>query len=849
LVSDRWRRLESLFLDLSQKQEAEREKALLEIAEAEPELAAEVRALLRAEGQAGDFLLDAPSIGDEPGSPLELKQKTEDSLTPGDRLGSYRILGPLGAGGMSTVYRAERADESYEQQVAVKVIRGGWLTTGMEERFQAERQILASLVHPHIARLLDGGTTPQGRPYLVLELVEGEPIDAYCDRRRLSLEERLKLFSKVCAAVGAAHRNLVVHRDLKPENILVNEAGDPKLLDFGIAKLLQPDLLPAAVRTTQAWERFLTPRYASPEQLRGERVTTASDVYSLGLLLFELLAGRPPWPADASTGTLMEERGAGTPPPPSAGLSGNSAAHQLEARRIAELRGSSPKGIRRELTGELDAIVLKALEPETERRYASVERLREDLRRFLTGFPVRARAAGRLYRTRRFLGRHRWSAATTAFLVVAVLVLASAATVQSWRLAQERDQALAAQRRSQEVVGFVEDVFRVAMEGEELTVRQAVSRSAASLDTKLLDQPRVRADLLEVIGNIYRYLGVFDEAEKQLIKALDLRRDVFGDDSVEVAALLGALGPVQVWQGRGKEGEEKVRQALAIVDRGQSPDPRIEAAVLNNLVGLLCLRGDFAAAEEPSRRAVELADSRLRDQEVEKVQALASRARVLTGTGRYSEALPLYRDAVRLQRQSQGPDHPELETLLNNLALAYRQEGQLEEARQLMEEAIALLRRLGLDQSPGFARSLKNLGDLHLDQEDLAAAEEAYQESLKIIEEAAGRGHYAVLVNLAGIASVRLGQGQAEEAGALLSNWFGAWGSSLRSPYYRGLGESVLGEALTAQGRFEEAEPLLRTSYRAILNHQGEASVKTREARRRLLDLYTAWKKPLPPDL
>ena len=859
MASDRWQELERLFLRLRREAGSDLDAALLEVAEEDAELAAHVRTLLDAAGRAGDFLEGSAGleeIGDHAAAPVEREaiprpesNRPDAVLSPGDRLGAYRILGPLGAGGMSTVYLAERADRAYRQRVAVKVIGGGWLAPGMEERFQAERQILASLVHPNIARLLDGGATPQGRPYLVLELVEGEPVDAFCDRRRLNVGERLELFSKVCAAVGAAHRSLVVHRDLKPSNILVTAAGEPKLLDFGIAKLLQPDPSDEVVPTTQAWARLLTPRYASPEQLRGERVTTASDVYSLGLLLYQLLAGHSPWPPDASTGTLMEERSAQVPPAPSALLAVRTADRQLEARQIAELRSSPLQALRRQLEGDLDAVVLKALEPEPERRYASVEPLKEDLRRFLTGFPVRARPAGRLYRIRRFLGRHRWPAAVTALLVVLVLALAGTTTLQSWRLAKERDEALAAQKRSREVVGFLQDVFRVAMEEEELTVRQAVSRSAASLETKLLDQPRVRADLLEVIGNIYRHLGAYDEAERQLTKALAIRRDLFGDESLSVATLLGSLGPVKAWLDRLEEGEQAARRAVAIVERAQNPDPRVETAVLNQLVGLLCLRGDLAAAEDPSLQAAVLAASRLGDLEVEKAQAMANRARVLTGTGRYAEALSLYRDAIRLQRQSQGPDHPEVVTLLNNLALAYRHEGQFEDALKHMEEAVALLRRLGLERSPSFARSLKILGDLHLGTEDLESAEAAYEESRRLIEEISGPGHYAVLVNLAGIASVELRRGQAEQAEALLAGWLGVWGSDLRNPYHRGLGESVLGEALTSQGRFSEAEPLLQRSYQAILQHKGEGSIAAQQAHRRLLDLYGAWGKPAPPGL
>ena len=420
-----WTRVEALFHEALARPVAERSVFVEREAAGDLHLAREVMSLLRAAGGAEDALAEA--VGDAITSCA-----VEGEAVPSDgRLGAYRIEKQIGRGGMGTVYLAARADDQYRQRVAVKVLRLG-LGSDLATRFRQERQILANLDHPNIARLLDGGVDEEGRPYLVMEYVEGRSLTAYCDEERLGLSGRLRLFRSVCSAVHHAHRQLVVHRDLKPANVLVTADGVPKLLDFGIAKVLLPEDAPAVTGTGL---RPLTPLYASPEQLRGEALGTSSDVYSLGVILYELLSGQRPFEARArSLAELARAVCDDEPVPPSAAVVGAEGA-------VSQARGLRPERLRRELAGDLDTITLKAIRKEPGRRYASADQLAEDVERYLEGRPVRARPDTLGYRTGKFLRRHRVSSLVAVLALLAVGASLAAAWRQA-RLAERRFQAV-----------------------------------------------------------------------------------------------------------------------------------------------------------------------------------------------------------------------------------------------------------------------------------------------------------------------------------------------------------------------------------------------------------------------
>src|SRR5271170_2885657 len=484
----------------------------------------------------------------------------------GDRIGPYRVLRTLGAGGMGEVYLAERADAQFEQQVAIKMVHGGELGGGMHSRLKLERQILAQLDHPNIAHLLDGGSLPDGRAYIVMEHVDGITIDVFCNSNRLDIAARLKLFQTVCAAVHYAHQNLIVHRDLKPSNILVTAAGVPKLLDFGIAKLLdERQARQHTLAITQADIRIMTPDHASPEQVTGQPITTSSDVYVLGVLLYKLLAGSGPFVISSLRLTEIERAICERDPrrPSQAVVTDDSE----ESRSIAESRNTNPKRLARSLAGDLDNIVLMAMRKEPERRYSSAHQMSSDIQRYLDGRPVIARRDTWSYRSSKFVRRH-WLP-VTAGVGAAALVLTFAATTyrQSLRIAAERDR-VAQQReraeheraRAEEVSSFLVNLFKLSdpeeNRGNQVTARELLDSGAKRLQSGLQDQPATKAALLSTVGAVYDSLGQYQDALPILSESLKLQPHShdrshidtlleFGSAHIGAGDLLGAEAPLQ----------------------------------------------------------------------------------------------------------------------------------------------------------------------------------------------------------------------------------------------------------------------------------------------------------------
>lgn len=737
MISQRWQRLQSLFREARRLPTEERDAYVQRACKDDHALAAELRALLAQD------VLDDDTIGHIVQQAADCVLASDDGRRAwiGRRLGAWRISAHLADGGMGAVFRAERADGQYEQQAAIKLLNPAFVAGQGGARLAAERQILARLEHPHIARLLDGGSTDDGAPYLVMEYVDGTPIDAYCNAKGLDTAARLRLFQQVCGAVDYAHRNLVVHRDLKPANILVDREGQPKLLDFGIAKLVEG----AEAKLTAAHQRVLTPTHASPEQIRGEPVTTSTDVYALGVLLYELLAGRLPYAADEKTpgsaAQLARQILETEPRTPSAAVTQGSNERIEAARRRGDQL--TPERLRRELQGDLDNIVLMALRKEPARRYASAQALGEDIARHLADEPVSARPATTAYRVGKFLVRHRVGALAS---VAAVLGAISLVAFYTWQLSLERDRAQANATRAEKVSEFLAGVFSVADPtnnlGETVTARELLDRGTDRIERDLAGQPEVQAALLDAMGDAYRNLGLYPQAHDLQTKALDRRAAVSGTASKEYALALHRVAQVTIDLGKYEEGIDALERSLAIL-RGSPPvDPLAVSAVLRSLAFAQWQAGkDFAAAERNYRAAIEAAQSAGAAGDRNLARAIAGLGGVLQFTGKLSEARRWREESLALHVKAFGETHPDTIRSMSDLGNLLVRESRYIEAIAQFERALPLARKVYGDDHISTAYIRANLGNAMNDAGRFAEAEALMRATLPVFQARLGEDH------------------------------------------------------------------------------------------------------------
>ena len=831
----RWARLDRLFAEALDLPDGERTAFLARACGDDVKLFDEVQSLLSSAAAAGDLigesvtdfaptLLASLSTGLDGSGDAEGEHPRGAEVILGDegeevRVGPYRLIRELGRGGMGTVYLAERADGEFQKRVALKLVKRGMDTDEILRRFQFERRILAGLEHPNIARMYDGGAGAWGLPYLVMELVEGERITDFCDARRLGIPARLALFRSVCAAVQYAHQNLVVHRDLKPANVLVTSEGVPKLLDFGIAKLVDHD--PGDSPRTGTGMRILTPEYAAPEQLRGEPVTTGSDVYALGALLHELLVGHRPL-----AGGSVSRTSAGHPDTVVSRPSLAVGRPPVDPGAAAEARGTSPDRLRRLLQGDLDTIVLKAMEPDHRHRYASAQQLMEDLDRHRDGLPVLARPPALAYRARKFARRHRAPFTAGALILLALVGGLGAAVWQAGQAALERDRAeelraIAEEEResAEEVVAFMESMFAAADpfssrpgRMDTLRVGALLDRGAERIAHELGDRSAVRARMLSVLGRAYRSLGDLERAESLLTESVETYRTAHGDMSVQVAYGMNALGNLYLDQGRPAEAEALHRQALAIrrevlapahpditmsvsnlgavlqdlgrlddavllhdevLERHRSMSPVDSsgyAGALNARMALAFRQDDLAGALPLAREILGINRALLGDRHARIAQDMNNLAQIMGATGDAEGAEPLFRESLAMNREILGDEHPSVAAGTSNLAGILLRLDRLDESEALYLEATAMNRRILGDAHPGLAMSLSNYADLLSRRGQHADAERLYREAVGINRGALGPRHMSVGITTGRLAGSLCRQGRGDQGGALFQD-------------------------------------------------------------------------------
>jgi eukaryotic-like serine/threonine-protein kinase len=772
-----------------------------------------VLALLAASRQVHDFL-SRPAI-ELAGSILDDTTPPLDALASRPaRVGPFRIVRELGHGGMGTVFLGERDDGQFQQHVALKLIRPTGDPREHNRRFLEERRILALLAHPRIARLLDGGIDPHGQPWFAMELVEGEPIDRYCESRRLAVEARLKLFLDVCDAVQFAHQHLVIHRDLKPSNILIAADGQVKLLDFGIARLVDP-----LDRTEegQSEQGFLpmTPEYAAPEQVRGQPVSTATDIYSLGILLYRLLAGRRPYKVrgltpDELERTICEQQ----PAPPSATFEPHGSVRDERARRAAQY-GSTPGRMLRALRGDLDAITTMASGKDPAQRYPSVQALADDIGRHLAGHPVRARRPTIAYRVQRFVRRHRVAVTVALLFGVGIASYAMTLVVQQGRIRRALEESTLATRRAEQVTDFMLGLFQAAEGGRALsdtvTARELLTRGVAQA-RDLSGQPEMRAQMLDVIGRLYLQLGEYDQALPLLEEGLMLRRELHGEEHADVATSLGNLAAAFDLKQDVARSVEYRRQALTLRRRiSGDQDTRTLDAVWYYGQALHRAGEDSLAGPLFDEWSARIA---LQPRELTAARAaqLKSAATLHLYQGR-PDAEWMFQDALAIERELYGPAHPLVAGTLRDYANVLYQSGRIAEAEPVLAEAVHTLRGAYPDGHPALAAGLRLWGNALQRLGRFGEAQASLAEAVVMQRRFAGENLELAMTQLDYAIALSRGD-RYDEAVAVARD-----GTRMLR---RDLGDAnamvawaglVLGDALRGQKEFGEAEQLLLAGY------------------------------------
>jgi serine/threonine-protein kinase len=702
LNQDRLNKVRELFDEASNLSAEERELYLTSKCADDPELKKEVQSLFNSFENTKDFLEEPLTI---------VEQNKSNFVDPyiGKQIGNYIIDGEAGIGGMGIVYTGKRNDKEFEQKVAIKILKHGITSEYLLKRFQIERQTLANLQHQNIARLLDGGRTSDGLPYLVMEFVDGIPITEYCNENKLDIAKRLNLFREVCTAVQYAHQNLVIHRDLKPGNILVTKDGIPKLLDFGIAKLIDEELVDNNEGLTRTGVWHLTPEYASPEQIKGEKITTASDIYSLGVLLYQILTGIQPYnitnnSPSAISKVITEERIL----KPSERI--------IQSSKIkANDQFINPDKISANLKGDLDNIVLKAMHKDPLKRYVSVEQFSEDIRRHLIGLPVIAQKDSASYRLSKFIQRHKVGFVSSVGFIVFLIASLIAIIWQAKVASNERDKAKLEAQKVETVNKFLQDMLSSVDPteiGRDVKVYDVLRKSALDVEKGFKYQPGIEASIQKTIGRTLTNLGEYGEAKPHLLRSLLLNEKVYGKQSNQASESNYELALYYHWTGELKIADSLYKKSLQIFRSNKDVSIRSLASTLNDY-GIL--KSDFAE---------------------------------------FAESKKMYMEALNILLENYGEKDRDVASLYNNLAIVMQEQKDLDRAEKYFHKALDLNIELFGENRPEVSSNYNNLAYIYVDKEDFTKAEEYFIKSLELKKKYYGIDHSYIgfaLLNLGGL--------------------------------------------------------------------------------------------------
>ena len=779
-------------------------QAFLDSSAANPEIRDAVLRMRRT-GEANETHTDAGSSGSGDGTPGAFAP----SAAAGTAIGRYVLVEKIGEGGMGEVWLADQ-QEPVRRRVALKVIKAGMNTREVIRRFESERQALALMDHPAIAKVFDAGSTPEGTPYFVMEYASGQPITSYCDNRRLPMRDRLELFRQVCEAVQHAHQKAIIHRDLKPSNILVTEVDGramPKVIDFGIAKALTQNLT-GETAFTRMGALVGTPEYMSPEQAltSGEDIDTRTDVYSLGVVFYELLAGaRPIELGKIPLAEFLQRLREDEPSKPSTRIITHDPATSTE---LARRRQTEPALLARQLHGDLDAIALKALEKDRSRRYSTPLEFAADIQRYLRNEPVSARPPSASYRAGKYIRRHRVGVAAAVFAALLLVSFGVAQTAQLRRTTRERD-------RANRVTDFMTHMFKVShpseARGKTITAREILDQSSKQIETGLAKEPEVQAQMMHVMADVYDGLGLFSNAELLARQAVDIRRRVLGASQAETLNSMDLLASVLNEENREQEAEQLCRETLDARRRVLGPEHRDTLGSMYSLGGILNQEGRYPEAEKVHKELVDKASRALGRDDQLTAQAMHQLAVDLAYQGKLPEAEKVFRDTLDYDTRRYGTDHPEVLRDQSDLAACLQQQEHFGEAEKIYAELIPAERRVLGPDHPRTVLAMGNLALAFTLDGKHAEAEKLFRETLEIKRRVLGPEHRSTTVTMANLAQVVQYEGRYTEAEPIFEEALRIQRRTLGPTHSDTLSTlEGFGELLRSEKRYPEAEKTLR---------------------------------------
>ena len=788
-----WKKIKSIFESAIELPNNQRNDFIEKECSGDNSIKKEVEGLLFAYENSGNFLEESEI------DLAFLRNDEDDDSFIGMQFGAYKIERKIGTGGMAHVYLARRADNEFNQTAALKIIKRGMDTEEIIKRFKHERQTLANLDHQNIAKLIDGGTTERGLPFFLMEYIDGIPITEYCDHNKLSVDQRLELFIKVCSAVNYAHQNLIVHRDLKPSNILITGNGIPKLLDFGIAKLLSDEHSSNTMPLTREGSKLMTIEYASPEQVKGGKITTASDIYSLGVLLYELLTGHLPHNFKNKFPHEIEKVITSVyPEKPSTIITKSSKTYnedgelnEVSAEEISKLRSSNVEKLKRRLSGDIDKIILMALKKEPERRYSSVQQLSEDISHYVEGRPVSAHIDSLWYRSNKFISRHKLGAA--AFVIINLLLISGIAAViwQANIAKMQRDKATLEAAKSNQINKFLNEILSSvdpSKEGKDVKVVEVLDKASKKIQTELQNQPEIESEIRTTLGITFQNLGLYDQGIIQLGRALQLKDSVFGNN--------------------------------------------IETAMgFKNLALVYHYKGNLDTAKYLYEKSLEILRSIVKPPNAKFAEALNDYGTLQMDLSKYDDAKNSFEESLKNYVKLYNKEHKDVASTYNNLALDFHYLNELDSAEKYYTTAYELNRKIFGDSSLSVTYNINNLAFVAQERGKYSAAESLFNTAYNLRKKVLGANHPEVTVIKYNLGCSLFFMSKYKESEELILEAINDWKQKLdKNHSYFGDAYAFLGKVQNAEEKYDSAYQNLRHALqvrRKIFNEKNPLIVFT----------------------